>query len=65
MYMVHALPQKQSALFSKYERDFGINEIKSGMRLRLRSKKRGLNISYSDGVGYDIALRSNIKFLTG
>ncbi|MGI0079525.1 MAG: hypothetical protein ACRECH_07865 [Nitrososphaerales archaeon] len=52
--------------FSKYQRDFGINDIKSAMRLRLRLKKKGsLNISYVDALGYSIALRSKIRFLTG
>lgn len=51
--------------FSKYERDFGISEVKSAMRLRLRLKRKGFNISYADAIGYDIAIRSKIKFLTG
>lgn len=52
-------------VFSKYERDFGISEIKGAMRLRLRLKKRSLNISYADALGYHVALLSKIKFLTG
>ena len=51
--------------FSKYERDFTIDEIKGAMRLRLRLKRSGLNISYADALGYHIAQRSRIKFLTG
>ena len=52
--------------FSKYQRDFGINDIKAAMRLRFRlKKKRNLHISYADALGYSIALRSKIKFLTG
>ena len=51
--------------FSKYQRDFDINEIKGAMRLRLRLKKRGLNISYADALGYHLALNAGVKFLTG
>lgn len=51
--------------FSKYVRDFGISEIMGSMRLRLRLKRTGLNISYAGAVGYYIALRSKIRFLTG
>lgn len=51
--------------FSKYQRDFGVNEIKGAMRLRFRLKKRGLDISYADAVSYHLALRHKIKFLTG
>ncbi len=52
-------------VFSKYQRDFDINEIKGAMRLRLKLKKRGLSISYADALGYHLALRAGVKFLTG
>ncbi len=51
--------------FSKYQRDFDINEMKGAMRLRFRLKKRGLNISYADALGYHLALKAGIRFLTG
>ena len=51
--------------FSRYQRDFDISEIKGAMRLRFRLKKRGLNISYADALGYHISLKDGIKFLTG
>jgi predicted nucleic acid-binding protein len=53
-------------VFSKYQRNFGIAEIESAMRLRFRlMKKKGLNISYADALGYNIAMKNRIKFLTG
>ncbi|MDH2900815.1 MAG: type II toxin-antitoxin system VapC family toxin [archaeon] len=51
--------------FSKYQKDFDINEVKGSMRLRFRLKKRGLNISYADALGYHLALKAGIRFLTG
>lgn len=51
--------------FSKYVVDFGIADIEGSMKLRLKLKKGGLNISYADALGYYIALGANVKFLTG
>lgn len=67
MFQTHGPQAASEAInaFSKYERDFGIDEIKGAMRLRLRLKRRGLNISYADALGYHIAQLSRIKFLTG
>ena len=39
--------------------------MKGAMRLWLRLKKRGLNISYADALGYHLALNAGAKFLTG
>ena len=52
-------------MFAKYEVDFGITDIEGAMKLRLRLKKNGRDISYTDAVGYYLALKSNVKFLTG
>jgi predicted nucleic acid-binding protein len=35
------------------------------MKLRLRLKKDGHNISYADALGYYLAQKANVKFLTG
>ena len=52
-------------LFAKYTIDFGITDIVGSMKLRLNLKKNGRNISYADALGYYLALKSKLKFLTG
>ena len=39
-------------LFSKYTIDFGPTDIVESMKLRLKLKKDGRNISYADAVGH-------------
>ena len=52
-------------VFTKYVIDFGVADIEGSMKLRLKLKKNGRNISYADALGYYLALKSNVKFLTG
>jgi uncharacterized protein len=52
-------------LFAKYTLDFGVSDIVSSMKLRLKLKKGGRNISYADALGYYLALKNKLKFLTG
>jgi uncharacterized protein len=51
--------------FAKYVVDFGLADIEDSMKLRLKLKKKGCDISYADALGYYLALKSNVKFLTG
>lgn len=51
--------------FAKYVVDFGISDIEGSMKLRLKYKKDGRDISYADALGYYLALKYNVKFLTG
>ena len=51
--------------FGKYVTEFGIVDIEGAMKLRLKLKKNGHDISYADAMGYYLAQKSNIKFLTG
>ena len=51
--------------FAKYMLDFGIVDIEGAMKLRLKLKKKGHDISYADAMGYYLAQKSNVKFLTG
>lgn len=51
--------------FSKYMMDFGLEDIKGAMKLRLELKRKGHDISYADAVGYFISRKTGIKFLTG
>lgn len=52
-------------LFAKYTLDFDVSDIVSSMKLRLKLKKDGRNISYADALGYHLALKNKLKFLTG
>jgi predicted nucleic acid-binding protein len=52
-------------VFAKYVIDFGIADIEDAMKLRLKLKKNRCDISYADALGYYLALKSNVKFLTG
>ncbi len=52
-------------LFAKYTIDFGTADIVGSMKLRLKLKKAGRNISYADAIGYYLAQKSRLKFLTG
>ena len=52
-------------VFAKYVIDFGLADIEGSMKLRLKLKKKGCDISYADALGYYLALKSNVKFLTG
>ena len=40
-------------------------DVKAGMLTRLRLRARGLNLSYADALGYEMARRMGAKFLTG
>ncbi len=52
-------------LFAKYVVDFGVADIVGSMKLRLKLKRHGHNISYADALGYYLALKNKLKFLTG
>lgn len=48
-----------------YAIEFSDIDIKNAMRFRLEAKKRKKNLSYVDALGYVIAKRLEIRFLTG
>ncbi len=56
---------KVTKTFAKYTVDFGLADIEGSMKLRLKLKKNGFDISYADALGYYLALKSEVKFLTG
>ena len=51
--------------FCKYSIDFDSNDISRAMALRLELKRKKLNISYADPMGYFLSQKMRIKFLTG
>ena len=64
---VHGVQAASQVLkvFTRYLVDFGLADIEGSMKLRLKLKKNGNNVSYADALGYYLALKNNVKFLTG
>lgn len=50
---------------ASYVIDFSQSDIVASMKLRLTLKNDGLNVSYTDALGYYLALKNKLKFLTG
>lgn len=51
--------------FYKYAVDFDSSDIFEAMLLRLGLKRKKLNLSYADALGYFLSRKMHIKFLTG
>ncbi len=51
--------------FSKFLVDFDIDDIEQSMLLRSKLKNKKLDISYADALGYHLARKLKLKFLTG
>jgi len=45
--------------------EFGDEDVKDGMRRRLELRKKKLELSYADAIGYAVSLRLMLMFLTG
>ena len=64
---IELLPQEKAEKYYnylvKFVVDFDDETIKEAMKFRAENKSR--NLSYIDCIGYIIAIRNNIKFLTG
>lgn len=52
-------------MFAKYLMDFWASDIEGAMKLRLQLKNKEQDISYADALGYYLALKTKVKFLTG
>jgi len=50
---------------SKFLCEFDDGDIKGSMKLRLNLRSSGLNVSYSDALGYQLSMKLKVKFLTG
>lgn len=48
-----------------YSIEFSDKDIKDAMKFRLKMKKKKKALSYVDALGYTIATRMKIRFLTG
>lgn len=56
---------KAHALFSSLRSEIGDTDIREAMEFRLSGRARGKNFSYTDSVGFAMAKRLGVRFLTG
>ncbi len=67
MLSVHGARAARQALqaFSRYLVDFDLDDIEKGMGVRRQLRDKRLNVSYADAMGYYLARKLGVKFLTG
>ena len=51
--------------FANYQTPITEQDVKDGMKFRLRLKAQRVNLSYADAIGYSIAQRDKARYLTG
>ncbi len=51
--------------YRHYQAETIDEDVRSGMALKLRMRSKGINFSYADALGYAIAERLGIRYLTG
>ena len=57
--------EKAYSATGKYLIEFDDEDVKDSMRRRLQLRRKKLNLSYADALGYTVALRLGVRFLTG
>ena len=60
-----AAAEKAYSATAKYAVEFGDEDVKDGMKRRLELRKKKLDLSYADALGYAVSLRLRLNFLTG
>ena len=59
------LADKFYSVFLAFVVDFDDDAIKEAMEFRLKMRKNGKDFSYTDAIGYIVAKKNKVKFLTG
>lgn len=59
------LADKFYSMFLAFVVDFNDDAIKEAMEFRLKMRKEGKDFSYTDAIGYIVAKKNKVKFLTG
>ncbi len=59
------LAEKFYSMFLIFAVDFDDEIMKEAMEFRFEMRKRGKMLSYTDAIGYIVAKKSKVKFLTG
>ncbi len=57
--------EKAYSATRKYLVEFDDEDVKEAMRRRLQLRRKKLNLSYADALGYIVAVRLGLRFLTG
>ncbi len=57
--------EKAYSATAKYTVEFDEEDLKSAMNKRFELRRRKLDLSYADALGYTLSLRLRVKFLTG
>ena len=57
--------EKAYSATGKYAIEFGDEDLKDAMKKRLELRKKKLDLSYADALGYKLSFRLRVKFLTG
>jgi len=57
--------EKIYATFASYVMEYGEDTMKEAMEFKLKMKKQKKDVSYTDAIGYVLAKKNRIKFLTG
>ena len=57
--------EKAYSATGKYAVEFEDEDVKIGMRKRLELRRKSVNLSYADALGYVVSLRLKVRFLTG
>ncbi|MER3448103.1 MAG: hypothetical protein C4291_15335 [Candidatus Dadabacteria bacterium] len=61
----HEAAREVIGRFSRYLIDFDIDDIAGSMKLREELMKKRMDVSYVDALGYYLAKKMRIPFLTG
>jgi len=56
---------KEFSRFLNCSVDFNNEDVKEAMQFRLKFRKKGKDFSYADAVGYTVAKKNKVKFVTG
>lgn len=59
------LADKFYSMFLAFAVDFDDETIKEAMEFRLEMHKKGKELSYTDAIGYTVAKKNKVRFLTG
>jgi len=59
------IAERSYTTFRAFETGFNDADVKEAMKMRLRLKAGKTHLSYADALGYQLAKRLGVKFLTG
>ncbi len=60
-----AAAEKAYSATAKYTVELRDDDLKKGMKKRLELRRKKVDLSYADALGYTVSLRLRLRFLTG